>query len=59
MHFDWERTCIMAMAVKRQRRGLSAAEAIDEIYTALGGFSSWLHISRAVGAAYREAAEVT
>ncbi|MEM9637654.1 MAG: hypothetical protein AAGA94_08410 [Pseudomonadota bacterium] len=52
MHNDWERTCLISMATKRKRNGLSRAEAIRDIDAALRGFSTRFHISRAVSAAY-------
>ncbi|MGZ2259485.1 hypothetical protein [Roseobacter sp. A03A-229] len=52
MHNDWERTCLISMAAKRKRNGLSRAEAIRDIDAALRGFSTRFHISRAVSAAY-------
>ncbi|MDW3181438.1 MULTISPECIES: hypothetical protein [unclassified Roseobacter] len=52
MRSDWERTCLMSMATKRKRQGLSRAEAIQDIDAALRGFSTRFHISRAVSAAY-------
>lgn len=52
MHSDWERTCLMSMATKHRRSGLSRAEAIRDIDAVLHGFSTRFHISRAVSAAY-------
>ncbi|GFE49079.1 hypothetical protein So717_08320 [Roseobacter cerasinus] len=58
MHSDWERTCLMSMAAKRKRRGLSRAEAIRDIDATLHGFSTRFHISRAVSAAYNDQATI-
>ncbi|MBW4706456.1 hypothetical protein KX928_01535 [Roseobacter sp. YSTF-M11] len=52
MRKDWERNCLMSMAAKRKRKGLSRAEAIRDIETILCGFSTRFHISRAVSATY-------
>ncbi|MEP2640911.1 hypothetical protein [Roseobacter sp.] len=52
MSSDWERTCLMSMAVKRKGKGLSRAEAINDINITLRGFSTRFHISQAVSAAY-------
>lgn len=52
MNRDWERNCLMSMAAKRRRKGLSRADAIQDIDTVLHGFSTRFHISQAVSAAY-------
>ena len=49
---DWERTCLIEMARSHKRAGLSRAAAIQNINATLRGFSTRIHISRAVNAAY-------
>ena len=52
MQTDWESNCLVSMATRRRRRGLSRAEAIRDIDIALRGFSTRFRIGQAVRTVY-------